>query len=439
MTKSSPWKQFFRKAGAMFGHGVSLLLKSASHNLGLKILAIIFSIILCNVIITQSNPTRRTTVNNVPITFTGLETLRQNNLTLSMESAQKVMTATVSLNVRLQEMSRVSADRVTATADLAMISQPGVYDIGITVTSGLGAVFSRNPEKISVTVERLISKTVPVIIKTVGEMPDGYSISSSSLTPNYVVVTGPESVVGRVYEAIVTADVSKQNTDLTGSQPFVLEDDKGNGIANSGLELSNYGVVVDMKVNKTVTLPVNAALSLVGADALPDGYDLANVEVFPATVNVTGSEDALSRVTELSCDTIDITHMTGSKTFTVHLKPVSGVTMETTQVEVVVRVEPKIVTRTFHGLKVDVINVAEGLQAPVLTDTLDVVITGPQSVVSAMNKQSIELVVDAKGLIAGTHQMAVNVVLDTDFKDKISAGNILLSPNEVTFTLVNTP
>jgi YbbR domain-containing protein len=78
-------------------------------------------------------------------------------------------------------------------------------------------------------------------------------------------------------------------------------------------------------------------------------------------------------------------------------------------------------------------------QAPVLADTFDVVITGPQSVVSSMNKQSMELVVDAKGLIAGTHQMAVNVVLDADFKDKISAGNILLSPGEITFTLVNTP
>ena len=160
-----------------------------------------------------------------------------------------------------------------------------------------------------------------------------------------------------------------------------------------------------MSVKKTVALPVNAALSLTGADQLPEGYQLTDITILPETVNVTGSDAALANVVELTCDAIDIAGLKESKTFTVKLKPIAGLTLETDEVEVVVRVEPKMTTQTFKSLPVRVVNVAEGLAMPEIAEMVDVTVTGPEAVVSRISGDGIDVVIDAQGLTAGTHQV----------------------------------
>lgn len=227
-------------------------------------------------------------------------------------------------------------------------------------------MYARSPQKMKVTVEQLVTKTVPVESETSGSIPTGYSISSLSLSPDVITVSGPKSLVDQVYQAVVRLDVSELNKSFTGSQGFILVNEAGGELDSSGIDMSASGVIATVSVKKTVALPVNAALSLTGADQLPEGYQLTDITILPETVNVTGSDAALANVVELTCDAIDIAGLKESKTFTVKLKPIAGLTLETDEVEVVVRVEPKMTTQTFKSLPVRVVNVAEGLAMPKL-------------------------------------------------------------------------
>ena len=422
--------EFCRKAA-------SYAWKRTRHNFGLKMISVIAAILLRNMIMTQSNPVRRVPVNDVLVVYSGLETLQNNNLTLSPESRANLAEVDVSLGVRMQELSRVSSDKVSARASLSAITEPGTHELAIQVSSELGTVYTQSQSKIKVDVERLVSKMVPVRSEIQGTAPEGYSVGSVSLTPNVIEVTGPESLVNRVYQATVQLDVSNLTQSYTGSQNFVLMDAEGEAVETLDLDLSAVGAVADVQMKKTVALPVNAALSLAGASLLPDGYALSGVEVVPSAVNVTGSDTALSGVVELNCDAIDIAGLTESKTYNVRLKPISGLSFETSTVDVVVRVEPKLKTETFRDVEVQLINLAEGLKLPEGTEafTVDVTVSGPESVVSRLRERNISAVIDARDLLAGSHQVKVSVALDEAYQNQIDAGNVLVSPTQMTLIL----
>ena len=429
------FKVILRRAVSACGRGLSFLWMRTRHNFGLKLLALIFSIILCNVIMTQSNPVRRIQVNEVTVEYVGQDTLRSNKLTLSPESQAGLRQISVTLGVRMQEMNQVDSERISASVDLASISEPGEYELPIQVSSELGTVYARNPQKMKVTVEQLVTKTVPVESETSGNIPTGYSISSLSLSPDVITVTGPKSLVDQVYQAVVRLDVSELNKSFTGSQSFVLMNEAGEELDSTGIEMSASGVIATVGVKKTVALPVNAALSLTGADQLAEGYQLTDITILPETVNVTGSDAALSDVVELTCDAIDIAGLKETQTFTVKLKPIAGLTLETDEVEVVVRIEPKMTTQTFKALPIRVINVAEGLAMPTVSETVDVTVTGPEAVVSRMSGDNIDVVVDAQGLTAGTHQVRVQAQLDSAYQDEMESGNVTVYPSQITLTL----
>ena len=63
------FKAVLRRAAGACGRGLSYLWMRSRHNFGLKLLALIFSIILCNIIMTQSNPVRRIQVNEVAVEY----------------------------------------------------------------------------------------------------------------------------------------------------------------------------------------------------------------------------------------------------------------------------------------------------------------------------------------------------------------------------------
>ncbi len=92
-------------------------------------------------------------------------------------------------------------------------------------------------------------------------------------------------------------------------------------------------------------------------------------------------------------------------------------------------------TQTFKALPIRVINVAEGLAMPTVSETVDVTVTGPEAVVSRMSGDNIDVVVDAQGLTAGTHQVRVQAQLDSAYQDEMESGNVTVYPSQITLTL----
>src|SRR5262249_13190407 len=63
------------------------------------------------------------------------------------------------------------------------------------------------PDKVQVTLDRILSKEVTVEPRFAGSQPDGYKIVGVRVEPDVVTVTGPESVVNKI-EKVTTTTVS---------------------------------------------------------------------------------------------------------------------------------------------------------------------------------------------------------------------------------------
>lgn len=93
-------------------------------------------------------------------------------------------------------------------------TRPGdqVFSLGnenVRVPYGL-TVLRISPTQISLRIEELASKTVPVTPRLEGQLPEGLAIQQKSITPPQVEITGPKSSVNSVKEAVT------DSIDLTG-------------------------------------------------------------------------------------------------------------------------------------------------------------------------------------------------------------------------------
>lgn len=119
-----------------------------------------------------------------------------------------------SVDVRLRGTSRRIRDlnpyQVNVQVNLDQ-TQEGTMDItleprNVQVPQGFEVV-SIEPNRIRVELDREASQSLPVVPFLVGRVPSGYRSAEPEVFPSSVLVTGPESLIGRV-QALSTRPVS---------------------------------------------------------------------------------------------------------------------------------------------------------------------------------------------------------------------------------------
>lgn len=160
-------------------------------NLGLKIVAVLLSVVLW-IFVTSRGQSEISL--DVPLEF--------RNIPAGLEMVNH-SSKTVNLNIKGQErlIKNVKAAEVRVSVDLSKAKKgEGVYYIGrkeINLPRGL-SVTNINPSSVKITTEETISKTVKVLPVIVGEPEKGYFVKSVDVVPQYVVIEGVRSEVIKV-------------------------------------------------------------------------------------------------------------------------------------------------------------------------------------------------------------------------------------------------
>jgi YbbR domain-containing protein len=91
---------------------------------------------------------------------------------------------------------------------------------------------------------------------------------------------------------------------------------------------------------------------------------------------------------------------------------------------------------TLGGEKVEIIGLGKGLTAQVSPTSVDVILSGPLSILDMLTREDVKITVDLTGLTAGTHQIIPKVeVLIGD----VIVESILPNTIEVVITPIGTP
>lgn len=373
------------------------VLRRLFHNTGLKVVSLIFALILWGVVMSQTNPARAKVVYDVPVELTGLDTLNSRGLSLASEADELPETVDVRLEVPMDDLSRVSADNVSAVLDFSRVRDTGEYDLSVELHSSYGDAVSSSISRVSVEIESLTTSIVPVQVKTQGVLKDDFRMGKIVTSPAQFQITGPETDVNRVAAAVVEVDLSNISADFNRSLVYTLVDENGSPVQSVNISsIIGNSASVSIPVYPVEEKKITFESSTTGL--LKDGFYLDGIEISPDTVRVAAAQPVLDALESIPVSTIDLEGVSESFTVTLPLKKGADIVWtDVNEVDVVVRVKEEEVTKTFTGVTVSYRNLAAGYQVEMYNAAVDIELTMAKSYLEKLTSDDILIYVDLAG------------------------------------------
>jgi YbbR domain-containing protein len=228
---------------------------------------------------------------------------------------------------------------------------------------------------------------------------------------DYVVLRlmGPRTLV-----STLDADNLKLSLDLGGAK---------SGSLSYSLTPDHFGVPRGVTVARITPPVIHLRLEPVAKRTLPvsvrmsgkpaDGYRIVETQAVPANVSVQGPAEVVRKLTAIETVPVDVEQSRGAIKRRARLsndgQPLS---IFPDQVEVAIVIGEVRLSRTFDRIEVQAKNY-EG-DYKVAPQSVYLRIAGPKSVVEKMNLTSEDVYLNLKGLAAGEHQVALELILPAE-------------------------
>lgn len=326
----------------------------------------------------------------------------------------------------------ITVDSFSAKIDLSGAapseSSPILVNVTLVAVDQRIQIIDYQPKQISITLDPIISNTVPVATKIGGAYPSNLQPGTPNLSVKSVTVKGAAIYVRQV--AFARAEVRIDSSGLDVNQDVDLVACKANGDTVNNVTLSPRQTHVDIAVGSQLQKQ-SVAVKPVIVNSPASGYDVTGIDVTPPVVEVQGQVDALAKLAGLaSTKPISIAGATGDVTMpTVALDLPAGVTaVDVTTIQVVVHLKSQNSTRTVSiGL------VPEGAKAGVFytlsTSNGSVTIGGATAALNAFDTSSLTGTISVAGLGPGTFNVPVTVLVPAGIRV------LSLNPSQVTVTV----
>lgn len=300
---------------------------------------------------------------------------------------------------------RPIATTFTAVIDLSAVAPGGPQLVPIVVTSldDRITVLSSEPDVMTVELDELQTRTVPVVVEH-GTVPDGLELGDTSIEPSEVQVSGPSSVIGSVVAA--RADVAIQSSGIDVDQDVRLTpiDQLGDAVSPVDVTPSTARVRIPVFTDRqSRTLPVRPVVT--GTPAA--GFEIASVTVVPSVVTVEGDGDELATLDGIDTEPISVSGLSSERTTTARLVTPAGVVpLDQDGVEVTVTLRPVTATRNFEvGLRL--VGTDPDLDYAFGEDRVVITVGGSVADLDRLTGSTIVADLDVSGLGPGTSEVPV--------------------------------
>ena len=194
------------------------------------------------------------------------------------------------------------------------------------------------PETVSVTLDKIVRRSVRVDLIVTGSAAAGYTVGKISQSANTTVIEGPESRVAEVDRVIGYVGLSGNRDDFTLQVPLTPINSDGKAVDD--VELLARTVEVSVQLARGLTRKI-VSVHPVLDDVLPEGFTLGEVQVEPTKIEIAGDAALISKVASIDTEKIVISDMKESGKKIVHLAIPNGVAISNREVTVTVELKPK--------------------------------------------------------------------------------------------------
>ena len=368
-------------------------------NLIYKLIAVLLAVLLWLYVTADQNPPLEKTL-NLSVNYENL----LDNLTLTSK------TNVVNIKIRGEQkiINGLGLKDFEARVDLAQVKL-GQQALPVIIGNPLGIeITDVFPKEVSVNVDMIAERQVPVTAALLGETAHGYSSFKATVKPSQVVIRGPANILDNLEEARVDVNLNSAQSNLVLNLPIKVQDKLGNWFGADTLNIIPNTVEVFIPVvqdTPSKTVPVKPVI-----DGKPaPGYQIARIMVEPETVKILGQFNKLDTIDLIQTLPVNLTDVKENVIREVDLSIPSGVTvLYGTKVKVIVQIELSPVQKNFD-IPIKVYNSKSSQKVLVTTEAVKVNVEGKKDIMDNITFQDIIAFVDVAGLDFGTHELEVQI------------------------------
>lgn len=357
------------------------------------VMAFFISVILWFYVAGVYNPDTSDTFRNVQVVveYTG-SVPESMNLVPTDDTIQMVDVKVNGPRVLLATMAK---EKIVAKADLSAVNKVGSYPIPIDIKFPPGQqieLVSVEPQNITMNFDLKSTVVVPVKVDVTGKVNDKLLVGTIQTTPQQITVTGPESILKTIENAVTTIDVSDITTTQEIKTSFILTDKDNNQINMSSIttDFETVNITVPILLEKEIPLLVDLINASGGSDA---GF--ADIKITPKTITISGSEDAINAVNNVYLGKIDTSKIIKSKSETFPVILPNDVNNVNKIVDVKVTVSLKeFVTKSLTIRNIEIRNSPPGRTVSTVTKSVTIKLRGLPADISAITADQIKAVID---------------------------------------------
>ena len=384
--------------------------KMLTHNLGLKILAVVLAVFTWLIMVNASNPLM-TDTQSIPVEVINEDVLKDAGLTYELVGRD---TVTVSYKVHVRDEHRISAGDFTAYADLAQLydvtgAVPVQVEASRTARQFLASdVLTVSPMVVQIQTEKIQTKLFDLTARTEGDLEDDHAVGGISVSPSVVYVTGAESVIGQISSAGIEINIDGANTEVQGQAEIHFYD------ANDNI-LDGLGDTVSLSVSEasyTVTVldVKDLVLDFQVTGSAANGYRFTGVTSDVQTVSVEGLRSALAELTTLTVSG-EALNVEGA------VQDVSLTEDSPVQAVVTMTVEPlETMPFTYDVGQIDMLGLSGRYRYVFADQQMELRIRGLAEDLESLRAADIDAAMDLNGLGPGEHQVTLSVTLPDGFE-----------------------
>jgi len=300
---------------------------------------------------------------------------------------------------------------IRAIVDLSgMEAGTHVLPVQVQIGARPAQIESYTPATVEITLENLMTRTLPVNLAIQGEPAVGYQAETPALSNDSVTITGPEALVNQVDQVQAVLDVNLLQQSIVRTIPLKAVDATQSPV--TGVTLSPSEITVTQEITQRFGYR-SVVVNVVVSGQVAQEYRLTNISVFPPAVTVFSADPSIvdSLPGYVQTEALDLTNATDDLDMFLDLSLPDGLSVVGGQETVLVRVGIAAIesSAAYSNMTVEVVGLSSTLKATIAPEQVTVIVAGPLPMLDQLTIDGIRVMVDVTGLTAGTYQLTPNV------------------------------
>lgn len=353
----------------------------------------------------------------IPIEFIGAEDTLPNRGLMLTEGED--ITIDLKLSGPRILISGLDKSDIRIQVDLTNISAVGTYTLNYEILFPDNVDRSRisreyaSRSMVTVKIEELYTKTVPVEVSVSGEVADGYIYMAERLVldPANLVVSGREKDVEKVAAARIKLDLTGATSSISRKFDYELLDAEGNVIEAEGVRLSDNQIQVDAPVYLVKTLNLTVKFKESPGSSLED----VDWKLEQNTVEVAGEAASLENKEDILLGEIDLSSLLSDTEMVLDISlPAGTVNLSGyTTTTLTITFSDNLATKALSVSNISAVGLSEGQSFDRLTSSVEVMLRGPADEVERVTAEDVRVVVDLEEYTSnGTYSVPAMVFVD---------------------------